>query len=88
MHNVTMDMEPGFSRAQLADLAMTLRHECARVERTLARGGSSDELYDLLQALQRIEDGEYGLCVGCGQQIPLARLQVMPATRTCVGCPP
>jgi RNA polymerase-binding transcription factor DksA len=79
-------MERPLSRAQLADLAMELRHECGRIERTLTPGAFSDELDELYQALQRIEDGEYGLCVGCGRRLPLGRVQVMPSTKTCVGC--
>ena len=79
-------MERPLTRAELADLAMELRHECARVERALAPGETSDELHELLQALQRIDDGRYGLCVGCGRRIPHGRLLVMPATQTCVSC--
>ena len=76
-----------FTDAELSDLAAELRYECARVERTLAPGETSDELDALLQALQRIDAGEYGRCVGCGGAIPLGRLQVMPDTQTCLGCP-
>ena len=70
----------------LKDLALELRRELARVERTLPHGASSDELDDLLQALQRLDDGSYGICVGCARRIPTARLAVMPATRRCVDC--
>lgn len=75
-----------FSRVELADLTAELRSECARVERTLAPGESSDELHALMQALQRLKDGVFGVCIVCERAIPLGRLQVMPATQTCVGC--
>lgn len=37
-------------------------------------------------ALHRLEDGEYGYCAQCGEDIPLKRLEVDPATERCVGC--
>jgi len=39
-------------------------------------------------ALQRIADGTYGRCVGCGQHIPFGRLIVMPESERCVACGP
>jgi RNA polymerase-binding transcription factor DksA len=37
-------------------------------------------------ALKRLEDGSYGDCLGCGESIPLARLQVQPAASLCAAC--
>lgn len=37
-------------------------------------------------ALERIDTGTYGACAHCGQQIPPARLEVVPYASTCVGC--
>jgi len=37
-------------------------------------------------ALDRLNDGEYGTCVECGEQIAPARLRVMPEVQTCVRC--
>jgi DnaK suppressor protein len=37
-------------------------------------------------ALERIEDGVYGVCVECEAKIPKARLQVLPHTAYCVKC--
>jgi DnaK suppressor protein len=37
-------------------------------------------------ALERIEDGVYGVCVECETKIPKARLQVLPHTAHCVKC--
>lgn len=37
-------------------------------------------------ALQRIEDGTYGHCITCGDEIPLERLEIRPATPVCVRC--
>ncbi len=35
-------------------------------------------------ALQKIEDGTYGLCEVCGKPIPLARLDALPYATLCV----
>jgi RNA polymerase-binding transcription factor DksA len=69
-----------------AALALELRRELARVERALPDGGQSDERDELLQALQRISDGSYGICTQCARRIPKARLEVMPATQRCAAC--
>ena len=37
-------------------------------------------------AMQRLEDGTYGNCEGCGNPIPVARLEVFPSATTCVAC--
>ncbi len=36
------------------------------------------------EALQRIEDGTYGICEGSGKPIPKARLEAIPWARYCV----
>ena len=37
-------------------------------------------------ALKRIDDGDYGYCLSCGEPIPAPRLQIEPAAAQCVGC--
>lgn len=43
-------------------------------------------LYNIEEALRRIEDGTYGVCQSCRQSIGLARLQRLPYTRLCIDC--
>jgi DnaK suppressor protein len=40
----------------------------------------------LAEALERLREGEYGLCVECGETIAPARLRAMPEVITCVRC--
>ena len=42
------------------------------------------ELADVEHAMQRIDDGTYGTCEACGEAIPDARLEALPAARFCV----
>ncbi|HSC51885.1 MAG TPA: TraR/DksA C4-type zinc finger protein [Gaiellaceae bacterium] len=37
-------------------------------------------------ALQRIENGTYGICVNRGEQIPVERLEAIPWTTLCIDC--
>jgi DnaK suppressor protein len=37
-------------------------------------------------ALDRIESGLYGQCVGCGQPVPEGRLEARPEAARCVNC--
>jgi len=45
-----------------------------------------DRVNRLSSALDRLESGEYGTCVECGETIAPARLRVMPEVETCVRC--
>jgi len=38
------------------------------------------------EALDRIEAGDYGVCLGCEQPIPAKRLQALPWAKYCVEC--
>jgi DnaK suppressor protein len=37
-------------------------------------------------ALQRIEDGSYGICEDCGEEIGVPRLNARPVTKLCINC--
>jgi len=38
------------------------------------------------EALLRINDGDYGICEECEEEIPIGRLKVLPFARHCVKC--
>src|SRR5579864_5396139 len=38
------------------------------------------------RALERVREGGYGICEGCGRRIPEARLRYQPAATRCVEC--
>lgn len=46
----------------------------------------TDALADVEQALVKIDDGSYGTCARCGQEIAQARLEAMPSTQLCIDC--
>jgi DnaK suppressor protein len=46
----------------------------------------SRELSHIEVALERMRDGNYGLCEGCNEGIPMARLQALPYATMCIQC--
>lgn len=47
---------------------------------------SRAELLGIWNALQRMDQGVYGVCRECGQKIHVERLKAIPATEYCVTC--
>lgn len=43
-------------------------------------------LKDTEAALKRIEEGEFGKCLNCGQSISVERLEAIPTAFFCTGC--
>lgn len=56
--------------------AMALAHQRQR----------ETEMAAIDAALQRINNGSYGVCIKCGEEIAEARLRVAPTVTTCIGC--
>ncbi|MEM1430916.1 MAG: TraR/DksA C4-type zinc finger protein [Pseudomonadota bacterium] len=57
-------------------------------DEVLERQGTAGqaEIAAIRSALTRIEDGSYGFCVRCGDDIAPARLAVLPHTPLCAAC--
>ena len=43
-------------------------------------------LRSLDEALERIDRGEYGFCIDCGELITTKRLDVVPSAKHCIIC--
>lgn len=46
----------------------------------------SDELSECLSALERIEQGDFGSCIDCAEEIELSRLRACPTAPRCIRC--
>ncbi|MBL7039391.1 MAG: TraR/DksA C4-type zinc finger protein [Pirellulaceae bacterium] len=56
-------------------------------EFTLSLLSTKDRTLDQIErALERMEDGFYGVCDQCGTRIPKTRLKAIPYTSRCVRC--
>ncbi|MBN1574459.1 MAG: TraR/DksA family transcriptional regulator [Deltaproteobacteria bacterium] len=45
-----------------------------------------DKIEEIDEALERIKDGTYGICMECEAKIPKERLMIMPFAQLCVHC--
>ena len=65
------------------------RHAQIRSERELEFALDEHELVELQaieDALKRIQEGVYGLCLSCGVPIPQERLHAAPQALRCIDC--
>lgn len=71
---------PFGKREEEADEALELEKRLV-LERRL-----KNSLAEVEHALQKYEDGTYGLCDSCGQPIEQARLEALPQANLCLSC--
>lgn len=50
------------------------------------RGELEQKIERLEDALERLDEGDYGVCESCGQPIDPQRLAVLPDTTLCIRC--
>ena len=50
------------------------------------RQNRATEMQAIKNALLRLEEGEYGYCDDCGEDIPAKRLELNPTAVRCVNC--
>lgn len=58
-------------------------------ERELSANIASSEqevLYQIDEALKRVDEGAYGTCQECSKPISLSRLRAVPYTSQCIAC--
>lgn len=44
------------------------------------------QIKEIDEALKNMENGDYGICESCGEEIPEGRLEVRPNARFCITC--
>ncbi|GAA0341980.1 TraR/DksA C4-type zinc finger protein [Actinoallomurus spadix] len=62
----------------------TIAFERSQVESLLDQ--ARRHLADLDRAVERLGEGTYGICEGCGRPIAPERLLARPTARTCITC--
>jgi DnaK suppressor protein len=50
------------------------------------RNAARQRLAQSESALRRIDDAEYGECIGCGEDVGYARLKARPEAALCIAC--
>ncbi len=78
------ESEGGAGRAHSNHLADQGSDEAEYDTKLLLSATQTEYLREIAEALQRIEDGEYGVCEVTGQDIRLERLRAIPTARLSV----
>lgn len=90
---ILLENESGSSGAATVVLDQTSVGRVSRVDALQAQAMSVAaqerrlaSLQKIEEALQRVEEGEYGYCLNCGEAIAFQRLEIDLAARFCVKC--
>ena len=85
-------------QSRLANIKKDAGHEYSGDSAEQAQERENDEVVDAIgnetaqsiqaiqRALERIDQGSYGICASCGEEIGKARLKVVPEATRCVDC--
>lgn len=84
--NQTVNSEVTKVREHLSDYADIAAVESDRTFHLRIRDRERKLIKKIDQALQRIEDGTFGLCERCGEEIGIERLKARPVTTFCINC--
>ena len=91
LERLTLSSAEGLSelvdeRETLPDLADRATQETDRDMSLIMRERDRRLLQEVRQALQRLDNGEYGVCEECGEEIGVPRLKARPMTTMCIKC--
>ncbi|MCA9772890.1 MAG: RNA polymerase-binding protein DksA [Myxococcales bacterium] len=74
------------SRETFADPTDRATHEANRNFTLRIRDRERKLISKIQEAMERIEQGTFGVCERCGGEIGIARLKVRPVTTLCIDC--
>jgi len=90
---ILAEAEQGAAATQPVELDQTRVGRLSRMDalqgREMARAAErrrDGELRKIDAALARLDSGDYGWCVRCGDEIAAERLELDPAVPICIGC--
>ena len=69
-----------------ADFTDMASFEIDRTFKLRIRDRESRLIKKIRSALERIEEGVFGICESCGEEISLKRLEARPVTTLCIKC--
>ena len=85
-----IDKKEGDYKTSFEDIGVDKDDNATEVDQytqNLAIKNSLEErLQNILDALEKMKKGTYGICEKCHQEIPLERLKVNPSARVCIKC--
>lgn len=69
-----------------SDLLDRASLESERIHMLRIRDRESKLIHKIIKALESIEDGTFGICEECGEEISVERLKARPVTSHCIIC--
>jgi DnaK suppressor protein len=78
--------DESLSRDDIIDLAEDGTDAFDRQFSLLLASSEHDAVFEIDEALQRIEDGTYGVCLQCFKTVDATRLKALPFVKMCVKC--
>lgn len=89
LDKIAIKTDEGY-KARVEDLGREEDDNAEEMEEKEANQGLINVLNDNLKevdaALERMEEGTYGHCGNCNEEIPVERLRAYPAATSCVKC--
>ena len=80
------EQESGSYKSTNPERSDLARQYDRRQRKKLLLARAQEQLSEVEAALQRLENGGYGVCLSCSQPISLERLRVIPSAAFCVRC--
>ena len=85
--------QTGLDAAKTVELDQTRVGRLSRMDQMQAQAMSREtnrrreiEFKKIIAALERIESGDYGYCISCGEEILAQRLEIDPSNPLCLAC--
>ena len=82
----TLEEDMTLDKADLADEMDLASSEYLQSFQFRLRGRERTFLNKIDKALQKIKNGEFGICEDCGEEIHQKRLEARPETTLCIRC--
>ena len=86
LERITTDTRQGKYTTRAGDVVDRAHSDAWLEESSMLAETEERELAAIEEALQMMEEGDYGLCQNCGRSIPVARLTALPTAVYCVKC--
>ena len=90
LHEDTLNRSPRDSSGNLSDysthIADTADEDYVRSFNLDLASNKQQQLQEVDEALDKIEEKNYGVCKNCGKNITLKRLRAKPSARYCLKC--
>ena len=79
-------MQEGRDTGNAEEMDEAILEDRAKVEIDIKKGNLEEMEKQVDKALDKMQEGEYGICEICGEPIDQARLEVYPEATTCMNC--